>query len=332
MRAQVGLRIAGRLSCQRRMADRRRLRALQPHRHGEPRDPDIGAAFEPFVVADVAVALVAPAAAPGILDPEAAVVVSDDGEGVVTEFLLLPPGDAAVRGRLDPAFVYAAGGIQHAHFGERGVHRDQVLVVDTKIRAERTSRGIAGARVGIRLERPFPAGRVGPGLLGADAVVMPALHRAAATRSGIALAAPFVVAPCHVVEHARADARAIGAGDARAQQGMRDGRQAEGGAGALVALVEDRHAEAGVVRQRPRGRHVDQRRLEHAVAEVGGIGAGVEQALVAGECRWRPVRCLGGGGHGVAPVVSSAVACAVRAIALSLPVRARSARYDAAHG
>src|SRR3546814_9824049 len=79
---------------------RRRLRALQVHGHGQARDPDVGAAFEPFVVADAGEALAAPGVAPGVLQPEAVAVVGDDGECVVAHRRLLFPGDAAAGRRV----------------------------------------------------------------------------------------------------------------------------------------------------------------------------------------------------------------------------------------
>src|SRR3546814_7767128 len=74
----------------------------------------------------------------------------------------------------------------------------------------------------------------------------------------------------------------VGAGAARAQQGVGDGGQAERGAGAFVALVEDGNVDVQVALQRYVGGHVDQGWLEHAVAEVRGVGAGVEQARAGG--------------------------------------------------
>src|SRR3546814_12687236 len=69
VRAQVCLRVADRLAADRRVAHRRRLRALQVHGHGQAHDPGVGAAFEPFVVADPSEALAAPRVAPGVLQP-----------------------------------------------------------------------------------------------------------------------------------------------------------------------------------------------------------------------------------------------------------------------
>src|SRR5690606_22880496 len=100
--------------------------------------------------------------------------------------------------------------------------------------------------------------------------------------AGIGFAHPLVVAARHLVEHARADPRGVGAGTARAQQGMGDGGEAVGGAGAFVALVEDGDVESEVALQRDVRGHVDQGRFEHAVAEVGGVGTRVEQARAFG--------------------------------------------------
>src|SRR3546814_2190561 len=108
VRAQVCLRVADRLAADRRVAHRRRLRALQVHGHGQARDPGVGAAFEPFVVADPSEALAAPRVAPGVLQPEAVAVVGDAGECVVAHRRLLLPGDAAAGRRIDPALVHGA--------------------------------------------------------------------------------------------------------------------------------------------------------------------------------------------------------------------------------
>src|SRR3546814_5203479 len=110
--------------------------------------------------------------------------------------------------------------------------------------------------------------------LRANAVPVPALPRAAASGARIAFALPLVLAARHVVEHARTHAGGVGAGAARAQQGVGDGGQAERGAGAFVALVEDGNVDVQVALQRYVGGHVDQGWLEHAVAEVRGVGAG----------------------------------------------------------
>src|SRR3546814_13877269 len=87
---------------------------------------------------------------------------------------------------------------------------------------------------------------VRPGLLRAHAVPVPALHRAAAAGARIAFALTLVVAARHVVEHSRTHAGGVGAGAARAQQRVVDGGQAERGAGAFVALVEDGNVDVQV--------------------------------------------------------------------------------------
>ena len=296
MRTQVGLRVADRLPPQRRIADRRGTGALELDRHRQSRHPDVGAALEPFVVAQPAVAVLAPALAPGVLQPEAAAVVADDGVGMPADRRLLRPADAAARGGRVPAFVHGRRGVEHAGLGEGGVHRHQVLVVDAGVGTQRIAQGVAGALVGVGLERE--ARDIGPQRFGADAVAVPGLHRAAAAGAGVALAFPFVVAARHVVEHARADRGGVGLRAPPAQQGVGDGGQAEGGAGAVAALVEHRHALCEEVFERRLGRHVDQGRLEHAVAEVGGVGPRVEDAADAGVEAGDRRRCSGyGHGH-----------------------------------
>src|SRR3546814_11066270 len=103
------------LAADRRVAHRRRLRALQVHGHGQARDPDVGAAFEPFVVADAGEALAAPGVAPGVLQPEAVALVGDGGECVGAPRRLMFPGDEAPADRKTVAVV--AGGYVRVKFG-----------------------------------------------------------------------------------------------------------------------------------------------------------------------------------------------------------------------
>lgn len=277
MRAQIGLRIAGGLCGQRRIEHRSGGRAPHLHRHREPADPGVGAALEPFVVAHVCMPGPAPACAPAVLDPEPARVVTDDGERVVAADRLLAPGDEAAGRWLQPALVHRGRGVQHAGLGDRHVHRDEVAVVDPRIRTERMALRIARAALGVGVGLEGIAPR--PHRLGGEAMAVPALHRATAAGAGVVLAFPFVVAARHVVGHARAEPGGHRPRPAAAQQGVGDGDQRERGAGTLAALVEHRHPAFQMAVERHRRRHVDQRGFEHAVAEIGGVGAGIEQAL-----------------------------------------------------
>src|SRR5688572_6423648 len=59
---------------------------------------------------------------------------------------------------------------------------------------------------------------------------------------------------------------------------MHDGGEAEAGAGALSALIENRHTRLTEVRQGTTDRHLDEGRLEHAITEVEGVWSSVEGA------------------------------------------------------
>src|SRR3546814_16625616 len=110
-----------------------------------------------------------------------------------------------------------------------------VLVVDAEIRTGRVAQGGAGALFGVAVALVVVGVR--PGLLRAHAVPVPALHRAAAAGARIAFALPLVVAARHVVEHARTHAGGVGAGAARAQQGVGDRRRVVSGKGGSGLVV-----------------------------------------------------------------------------------------------
>ena len=196
--------------------------------------------------------------------------------------------DDAVVADVGPAFVHLRGGVQHADFGDGGVHRDQVAVVDAVVGAER-----AGDRVGAALlhrRRRIVGGR--PQRFGAHAVLEPALHGAARARAVVAFAGPLVVAARHGVEHVRADLAGVLARPPRVHQVVGDDGQPEAGAGAFLALVADLDLGLAEIVDAAHARHVDQRRHVHAVAEVDGIRPGIEDELMvprandSGPCSW----------------------------------------------
>src|SRR5205085_4337619 len=82
VRPQVAVDIAARLRRGRGMRRRGGLELAQGHRCPQPRYPDVGAVLQPVVVADAGEAAPAPSRTPRVLQPEAAVVVGDDGEGM----------------------------------------------------------------------------------------------------------------------------------------------------------------------------------------------------------------------------------------------------------
>ena len=190
------------------------------------------------------------------------------------------PRDDAVGPDVLPAFVHLRRGVEDSDFADRGVHRDKVLVVDAKVRPERTTQRIlepAGVQLGVLF---LELAVVDPVLAGADAVLVPAFHRAAGARPAVVLARPLVVTTRHVVEHARADFLIVAHDRARPKQVVHDGRQTEAGAGALGALIENGHLHLAIVVERPLGLHLDERRLEHAIAEVQRVGPRIEHAVL----------------------------------------------------
>jgi hypothetical protein len=60
---------------------------------------------------------------------------------------------------------------------------------------------------------------------------------------------------------------------------MDDRGQTEAGACALSALIEDRHLRLAIFVEWPLRLHFNQRRLEHAIAEIECVGSRVEYAL-----------------------------------------------------
>jgi hypothetical protein len=207
------------------------------------------------------------------LDPESAGVVGHDRERVAADVGLARLDDPVLADG-SPAFVHAAARVQHAGFGDRRMHGDQARVVHAEVRAQRAMRRVLDARVvedGALL-------RLRPQRLRANSVLVPALHRAAAARSFVVLAGPFVVAAREVVEHVRADDGRIAPDPVRAQQIVRDGGEPEARACALLSLVEDRHLRLAVIVERSVRRHFHQRGLVHQVAEIQRIGPRVEDA------------------------------------------------------
>jgi hypothetical protein len=60
---------------------------------------------------------------------------------------------------------------------------------------------------------------------------------------------------------------------------MDDRGQPEAGARPLSPLIEDRHTRLAVFIQPPLGRHLDERRLEHAITEVERVRTCIEDAV-----------------------------------------------------
>ena len=174
----------------------------------EPRDPDVGAVREPVVVADVRRSRSCPSPCPTSSGSRSRPRRRRRSRTRDRRCRPASVRDHAVRADLVPAVVHVGRGVQHADLGDRAVHRDEVLVVHAVVGAERPAqRVVARARcVNVRAA----AASCFQQRCAADAVLVPALHRAARARALVALTGPLVVAPRHVVQHARADARAVG--------------------------------------------------------------------------------------------------------------------------
>jgi len=216
--------------------------------HAERGDPGVHRVAQPVGVAQHREAAASPAAAPGVLHDEAVGVEADQREGVAAgarrpavERDHRQVGVAGRRLRIGrhvlPAGMRPGRHVDRADFVDRCLQVGDRLHIDAEIDAQRVPRrplGPAEARRR-RLARP-----VGPVLLEADAVLVPALQRAAAARPLVVLAGVLVVAAREVVQHARADRSHLlrRAGLAPAQI-IDDAGQSEAGAGPFLALVED---------------------------------------------------------------------------------------------
>ena len=261
----------------------------QDHGRAETANPDIGAVGEPVVVGDQGKAAFAPRFAPRILDPEAPLVVADNGEGVAAQGLD-GEGNDTVRADRAPAAMHRARGINNSDLRQGAVHGDDLLVVNSEISAKRTTGRVE--RPGVRQRAAWFVGVVGPDRGCADTVLVPALHRAAGAGAGISLARPFVITPGHLVEHARADRREVRDDAPPLQKKVGHGREAETGAGPLLPLVQHRHSFVFVIRlvllERHARGHLDQRGHIHLVPEIERVGMGVELVLTDGDSSHDP--------------------------------------------
>ena len=176
--------------------------------------------------------------------------------------------------RQAPAVVDVGRDVDGARVGDRRLHVDHRRAIDPVVDAQRARDGIAVPVVvgGDELRRV-----VAPLVLVADAVLVPALQRAAARRAVVVLAGPLVVEAREVVEHPRADAlgRRPGRAALRPQQEVDDRGEAEAGARAVLALVENQ-AGPDVGRGQARevavgGKAVRQRAHRGAVRQVAQV-------------------------------------------------------------
>ena len=186
-----------------------------------------------------------------------------------------------------PAPVHVRRHVHRPDLVHRRLEVGDRILHDPVVGAERPLRGVSGPR-GVRREEPDVAVlvAVGPQHVGAHAVVEPALHGAAAARPVVVLPGPLVVLPRQVIDHPRAHGRRrrrLRAHGLAEQEVVDDRRQAEAGAGALLALVEDqprlrvpRQVGLDPVRRRKLRWERDERRLVDAIPEVRSIGPGVE--------------------------------------------------------
>ena len=256
------------------------------------RHPGVVAVRQPVVVRDPGESVKAPVLAPRVLHDEAARVVADEGEGVATDRgrpgLPRDRRDRGLRVRDGiPTPVHVGRHVHGADLVDGRLEIGDRILHDPVVGAERPLRGIGG---------PLGVGRdelgvavlvaVRPELVGAHAVVEPALHGAAAARSLVVLAGPLVVLAGEVVDHARAHRRRrgrLGEDGLPEEQVVDDGGQPESGAGSLLALVEDqpglrvlRQVGLDPLRWRVLMGQRDERRLVDAIAEVRPIRTGIE--------------------------------------------------------
>ena len=283
-----------RLLLQRRSVECNR-RTAADHRRPHHGDPGVHAVLDPVGIGQDREAAVAPTPSPRVLNDEAVGVVADDRKGVAAVFLGVRHVDHGRRIRClhPPAFVHRPRGIDRVHLLDRRLHVDDRILVDPIVGSQR-------ARCGILLPALLGLGEalaIRPQSLVADAVVVPALHGATAARAVVVLARPLVVQPGHLIEHPRADPgrpRAVAAValPALPVQIVDARREAEAGAGAFLALVEN-HAVGAVFLQI----HLDDRRVrilplqrdepgaKVLIAKIDPVGPSIELALVELERR-----------------------------------------------
>lgn len=278
------------------------------HRRAHRRDPGVAAVQHPVRIRQQREAVKAPLRAPGVLHDEALRGVADQRESVAIGRVAVA-GDHRQRGRLlrhrGPAVVYRGGDVDRADLVYRRLHVGDRSAVDAVIRAQRPQRRVLLPALPRRDELALFIG-VRPQRRAADAVAMPAFHRAAAARSVVVLARPLVVLARQLVEHAWADADALPLVFSRIAPGdeIDHAGEAKTGAGALGALVQHQ-ALRGDVRAEPRQlarlrrlrRQGDQRRRVDAVAKVDAIRARIEATPAVADRR----RHFVAGGHALSP-------------------------------
>ena len=243
----------------------RELLVLRRH-DADLRHPAVHRVLGPVLVGEEREAAGAPALAPRVLDDKALRRVTDDREGMAAVARLRgaerdhPVGELPFLAREagHPAVVADRARIEDAGLDEAHVHIGHRAHVDAVVGAERAAHGLVppvviGGRRGLRH-------RFGPPQLGAaDAMLEPALHRAAQARAGVLLdrTGELVVAARHRVDHEGGDGRLLRAEVAAAEVGHHR-REREAGAGVGVLLVEDRQRDLRIrphpLRRRPRHR------------------------------------------------------------------------------
>eukprot|EP01136_Pigoraptor_vietnamica_P028632 Opistho-1_new@86316 len=291
-------------------------------RHADGHGPRGHRVRKPVAVAQHRKAAEPELGAPGVLHDEAAAVEAHQRERMAVALggPAVPGNErqgGVVLGRLAPArhvvpaAVREGRDVDRAHLLDRGLQVGDGAQVDTQVDTQRRLR--RALRIAVARLRAVLLGV--PVALEAHAVVEPALQRAAAAGAVVVFAGVFVVAAREVVEHRGAHALQLGrdAGLAPAQVVHHAG-QAEAGAGALLALVEDEPGLA-VARQvaldvgggRKLLEQAHGRRHVGAVAQVGRVLAHGQRAAAArgGGCGPGGHRCgllaLGGLGPGGGP-------------------------------
>ena len=258
--------------------------AAGPEIHGDGNadlgDPDVGRVNQVVLVWQYRESALAPVVAPGVLNDESFGGVADERDRVSGIGLATPLDDRQppfvadaphLCSGIGPSGMNHEGDVDNADIGERRMHVADVPVHHAVIRAAWHPAAFQGAVLGEVLR---PVQRIGPGASRADAVRHPALHRTARRRSFVGLTRPLVEAPCHLIEHPRADLEAFQS--ARRAVVLDDCGQRETGARSFLSLIENRRYPVAVDDRV--GQRIERRPVE-PVADVDAVGHGVQPLL-----------------------------------------------------
>src|SRR5690606_18090145 len=110
------------------------IRALQVNRYPHTGHPDVCTVRQPVVVSNQPEALLAPFLTPGILKPEAILIVSDECKGMRPANLLPFVWDITLLPQISkPAIVYAAGCKEHTDLRQCRMNVHDIFMVNPVI-------------------------------------------------------------------------------------------------------------------------------------------------------------------------------------------------------